>query len=367
MSFPLNPQNNQVAVINNITYTYRQTTNTWTRTNPTVGYMVSYLQVYNQNDHSGLAGSNDLIFDLPGSGSGIGYSNITGVFTLSGNKTYELYAAPRFTNLTGTYIQYEWVDAVSNTPLATSGYAVGTTTSASSGDTYIATLIYTPSVTQTVKVRITNADGTATLKGASGSYAKITQIGVSGLASDVIIGAGSSSTSTTTGGLVVHGGAGVSGNLYVGGSVVKSGYVPGEVIKVTMISYDSINQIPVTQCLGTTFISIATYNYTPISANSYLIIEYNTSYTVSTGGADTFISRITVANGEITYGSQTWLGTTSGTGTRSGVLFPLMGRFTNSSLSVKPIVIAMKRTLGDAAVTILGDDSTWLKITEIGR
>jgi hypothetical protein len=367
MSFPFNPQNNQVAVINNITYLYNQASNKWTRTNPTVGYMVSYLQVYNQTDRPGLATSSDLVFDLPGSGSGIGYSNVTGVFTLSGEKTYELYAAPRLTNLTGSYVQYEWVDATTNTPLATSGFAVGTTNNTTTGDTYIATLIYTPSTTQTVKVRITGADGTATLKGSSGSYAKVTQIGVSGLASDVIIGGGSRSTSTSTGGLVVKGGAGVSGNLYVGGSVVKSGYTPGEVIKVTMVSYNSINQIPVTLCISTDFTTIATYSYTPVSASSYFLVEYISSYTVSTGGADTFVSRITVANGEITYGSQTWLGITSGTGTRSGVLFPLMGRFTNSSTAAKPIVVAIKRTTGDATVTVLGDNSTWLKITEIGR
>jgi len=134
-----------------------------------------------------------------------------------------------------------------------------------------------------------------------------------------------------------------------------------------MLTYSSINQIPVTLCLGANFTTIATYNYTPISINSYILVEYITSYTVSTGGNDTFVSRITVANGEITYGSQTWLGTTSGTGTRSGVLFPLMGRFTNSSSSAKTIIVAVKRTIGDATATVLGDDSTWLKITEIGR
>jgi len=367
MSFPASPQNNQIAVINNITYTYSTASNTWTRTNPTIGYTVTFIQVFNANDKINLASGSDLIYDTTSVGNGIGYNSITGVFSLVTGKTYELYGSPVFSNLGGTYVKYEWVDATTNQPIASSGYAQGyvTTTGAQSS---IATLIYTPPTNQTIKLRITGADGTVTLSGDKGGYAKITQIGISGLASNVSLGAGAGSTNPTTGALIVTGGLGVSGNINIGGSLTKSSYVVGEIIKLTMLPASSINQIGLTQVQATnTYITIASTTYTPVSASSYLVIDYATAYTVSGGGADTFVSHIKVNNNEIVYGTQTWLGIQSGTGTRSGVLFPLMGRFQNSAITPVVIQVELKRTLGDAITSVYGDDSTWLRITEIGR
>ena len=108
-----------------------------------------------------------------------------------------------------------------------------------------------------------------------------------------------------------------------------------------------------------------TYSYTPVSSNSYLVIHYHlASYDFSGGtGNDSYFSRIKVDSSEITYSAQSTVN-----GNRSGVLFPLMGRYTNSSTAAKSIVVACRRNSADDSITIVNTaTSMWLRITEIAR
>ena len=50
---------------------------------------------------------------------------------------------------------------------------------------------------------------------------------------------------------------------------------------------------------------------------------------------------------------------------RFGVLFPLMGRYTNSNTSPKVITISLKRDSADDFVQVYDDTSMWLRITEV--
>jgi hypothetical protein len=115
-----------------------------------------------------------------------------------------------------------------------------------------------------------------------------------------------------------------------------------------------------------TYTQIASYTYTPISASSYIIVEVNGVYSVSGANGDDWYSQITVAGNEVGYNHQIWTNGTGG-GTRSGVLFPLMGRYTNGSSSAKIIAINVKKGTSDDTLTVYSDVGFWLKVTEIAQ
>jgi hypothetical protein len=56
-----------------------------------------------------------------------------------------------------------------------------------------------------------------------------------------------------------------------------------------------------------------------------------------------------------------------GGGTRSGVLFPLVGRYTNTNTSSKILTVDLYNATDADTITVNSDNSTWLKITEIAR
>ncbi len=147
---------------------------------------------------------------------------------------------------------------------------------------------------------------------------------------------------------------------------INSTYSPGQVIKMTMLPFSSIGQSAVTNISASTYTLIASFSYTPSSASSYIIVEYNTVYSNSGSNGDTWQSEITMNGTQIVYGAQGWNNAVGG-GTRSGVLFPLMGRYTNSSISAVSIQILATRATSDDTFVFTGDDGTWLKITEIAR
>jgi len=215
-----------MAVINNITYKWSTTNSAWTRSNPSTGSLLDFIQVIQTNNLTGYTVGVDIVFNTIVGGSGILYNNSTGVFTLLAGKTYELYGAPHwatFTDQTTPYVMYQWVDAITNTPISTiSGIAEPLNRNTTEANVTSIRVIYTPSTNQTVKLRVTGASGTATLRGDVSSSAQITQVGSSSLLGNITIGGNGISSSTSTGAVVVQGGMGVSGDIYVGGNVVAN-------------------------------------------------------------------------------------------------------------------------------------------------
>jgi hypothetical protein len=156
-----------------------------------------------------------------------------------------------------------------------------------------------------------------------------------------------------------------SGNLVVGGSVTPQAWAPNQVIKDTILSNTEVTISTTTIATSGSDTDFLTYSYTPLSSTSYLIIHYHlASYDFSSGtGNDSYISRIKVDGGEITYSTQSTVN-----GNRTGVLFPLTGRYTNSSTAAKSIVVACRRDSADDSITIVNSStSMWLRITEIAR
>jgi hypothetical protein len=150
------------------------------------------------------------------------------------------------------------------------------------------------------------------------------------------------------------------------GYVTQTAWAPGEIIKTTVLVGSELTGSNPTTINSASDTDVASYSYTPISSNSYILIEFQTRYTIAGAAEDNFISRIAVDGAEQSYGQQYWINGAGG-GTRSGVLFPLMARYTNSNITAKTISVTVRRGVSDDNATVNKDSTTVMKITEIGR
>jgi hypothetical protein len=156
-----------------------------------------------------------------------------------------------------------------------------------------------------------------------------------------------------------------TGNLSVAGAVTPGIWTAGQVIKDTILSNTEVTISTTTIATSTSDTDFLTYSYTPLSSTSYLVIHYHLAdYSFESGtGNDSYFSRIKVDDGEITYANQSTVN-----GFRTGVLFPLLGRYRNSNTTAKSIVVAARRDSADDSITIANTStSMWLRITEVAR
>jgi hypothetical protein len=156
-----------------------------------------------------------------------------------------------------------------------------------------------------------------------------------------------------------------SGNAVFTGFVKANAWRAGQVINDIVLSNTEVTITTTTIATSTSDTDFLRYDYTPISSTSYLVIHYHlASYDFTAGtGNDSYFSRIKVNGTEIVFGAQSTVN-----GFRTGVLFPLTGRYTNSSTDAKTIVVAARRNSADDSITIVNSStSMWLRITEIGR
>lgn len=156
-----------------------------------------------------------------------------------------------------------------------------------------------------------------------------------------------------------------SGNMVVTGFVKPSAWRAGQVVNDIMLSNTEVTISTTTVATSTSDTDFLTYSYTPLSSSSYLVIHYHlASFSFEGGtGNDSYFSRIKVDGSEITYSRQSTVN-----GNRTGVLFPLTGRYTNSNTTAKSIVVACRRDSADDSITIVNSSSSmWLRITEIAR
>jgi len=159
-------------------------------------------------------GGTDIVLNTTdkSSGSSVTYNTSTGVYTLTAGTTYELSFTPSWNYPSGgsSYIQYDWVDATTNTSLDSdsgsfcTAYAY-TYTFASHNHNIISKLVYTPSTNQTVKIRATGTNNTgAVLTAGSSAYVK---------AMNAIFALNALATMATTGNVSVGGDLSVTGNV----------------------------------------------------------------------------------------------------------------------------------------------------------
>jgi hypothetical protein len=206
----------------------------------------------------------------------------TGVFTLTANKTYRLFGSVGFVNFssaTGWFV-YQWVDATTNTALDTTGISDGVAEAlnrdVSEFNATSANLIYTPSTNQTIKLRITDGNGTVSIRSGIGTKATIEQINPT-----VTVNDGSSGSSGTSGS---NGSSGTSGFVNAGVDVTlgnlkaripttgnRSLQIATVTSGTTYSVYGSAISVFSTNALGSTTIDIAaakTISTTPTYLNS---------------------------------------------------------------------------------------------------
>jgi hypothetical protein len=158
-----------------------------------------------------------------------------------------------------------------------------------------------------------------------------------------------------------------TGNVVVTGFIKANAWRAGQVVNDIMLSNTEVTVSTTTIATSTSDTDFVTYSYTPLSSSSYLVIHYHLAdYRFESGsGSDSYFSRIKVDGNEITYSRQS---TRSADTFRTGVLFPLTGRYTNSNTTAKSIVVACRRDSADDSITIVNTaTSMWLRITEIAR
>jgi len=156
-----------------------------------------------------------------------------------------------------------------------------------------------------------------------------------------------------------------TGNMVTTGFIMPGSWRAGQVVNDVTLSNTDLTVNNTTVGTSTSDTTLCTYGYTPLSSSSYLVIHFHVaSYDASGGtGNDSWFSRILVDASEISYSRQSTVN-----GNRTGVLFPLLGRYTNSSTAAKSITIAVRRDSADDSITVANTaTSIWMRITEIAR
>jgi hypothetical protein len=175
--------------------------------------------------------------------------------------------------------------------------------------------------------------------------------------------------------LHIRGDLDVSGNILCDGTIYARQYLPGQVVNTVMLSNTDLEQAVNNEYNNAFVISpdntntLFTYSYTPVIANSYLVVEYQTIYSLVGASSDSIQAYLNVYDSYDNRISQTYQQWNNGAGggTRSGTIFPILGRYTNYNTDTKTIRVDVYNSTDSDNLTINSDISTWLKITEIGR
>ena len=152
------------------------------------------------------------------------------------------------------------------------------------------------------------------------------------------------------------------------GIVTQTAWDVGEVINTRVYNNTDLNMSATTTINSTTYTNVATITYTPKSTTSHLWIEFDAHYDFSNGTTtDDFFSRITVGGSAIVEKNQIMVGQVGG-GTRSGTIFPISGRYTNTTTSGIAISVQAKWGSADDAIRVYGSTTSgYMRIQEIGR
>ena len=157
-----------------------------------------------------------------------------------------------------------------------------------------------------------------------------------------------------------------SGNLAVGGFVKVNAWQAGQIVQMKLFNASDLSFNSNYTNNTNTYTSVVSGTYTPLSSSSYIFFEVYAMYDVGGAAADSFFSQITWNGAEVGVQRQVWANG-SGGGTRSGTLFPLAGRVTNSSLTGYGWSVNVRRDSSDDGITVYNNSGFYVKITEIAR
>jgi hypothetical protein len=203
MAFPVSPTNGQLSTVNGITYQYSSTDNSWTRY---IG-IISNLSIANQfttgtlvtgNISSNLIPSANVTYNLGSNTNRWKELWISGNTIYIGSESMSVSPAGQWSFTSGGATVELGSTAAFNPPEAN----IGGVLRASGNIVAAATTVSTSTTT-----------GALVVNGGAGIS------GILNVGGNIVAASGTSSTSTTTGALVVNGGVGVSGNLNVSGNI----------------------------------------------------------------------------------------------------------------------------------------------------
>ncbi len=154
----------------------------------------------------------------------------------------------------------------------------------------------------------------------------------------------------------------------ISGAVNPSRWLTGQTINTVFLdASDPLLNHRITDASGITNGIIASYNYTPKSTNSKIIVEYGSLYSIegnSTGGTDEIESQIKVGGTTIARRVQRFPNV-SGGGTRGSTIFPICGAITNTvNLNARTITVELVSAT-DAVIIYKANYDAFLKVTEI--
>ena len=172
-----------------------------------------------------------------------------------------------------------------------------------------------------------------------------------------------------SGNTVLDGDLDVSGDITCDQSIVAQKFVTGQIANMRILNKTDIGQAGTITINANVTTTLFTYSYTPECANSYIVVDYQTKYFFGGGNADSLYAYAYVNDGSDNRVGETyqqWIDAQGG-GTRSGTIFPIVGRYSNANKTAKTIRVDVFNNTNDT-LTVTGDDiMTFLKITEIGK
>lgn len=143
---------------------------------------------------------------------------------------------------------------------------------------------------------------------------------------------------------------------------VAGGQPTGTILKTQLFVGAEITATATTNFSATTMSA----TYTPVSSNSFLIVEADADYSINGFGADAWRTRVIVAGAWVATKTQRFDGGGAGGGTRGGTALPTIARYRNATTAAKVIQVILERAGGDDAASLSTSDR-WIKVTEIQR
>jgi hypothetical protein len=156
-------------------------------------------------------------------------------------------------------------------------------------------------------------------------------------------------------------------NILAYGSIFARQYLPGQIVNVTMLSNTDLGQNNLiinpddTDGRINRTKTVFSYSYSPKIANSYILIKYQTIYVLNGSNNDEIYAYLYGDNTTepLSYTYQHWVDGVGG-GTRSGTIFPIVGRYTNIDTTAKAIRVDVYNNTDSDPVNIQSNSSTWL-------
>jgi hypothetical protein len=159
------------------------------------------------------------------------------------------------------------------------------------------------------------------------------------------------------GGIVIIGNNSNTATLSVGGTITASGTIrssqSGQLLNTVLLNETDLG-ISSNQNFANTTQTVSQYNYTPVSSNSKILIEFHAKYDVDGSSNDEWRAYLKVGSATLQTQTAIWK-LNDGAGGRASNLFPIRGVYSNTTGSQITIKIDVQEISGDDDITVFPD------------